>query len=273
MIKRLVRAGLDKGGLIASVYDARARVGYMLDRETREANERFLASGSPDGLPMPSPALVYRVAGHFNLQWFYESGVEHAELIRSTLAANGIDVEAAASLLDFGCGCGRVVRHWSRLDGTAIHGSDYNGDLIEWCRGALPFATFTINALEPPLPYEQETFDLVYAISVFTHLTEDLQHRWMRELERILAPGGTLLVTTKGRSRLAALTPEELARFERGELVVQEAGYAGKNLCAAFHPETYVRERLAGELDVVAFVPVEPGGSQTQDVFVLRRPR
>jgi SAM-dependent methyltransferase len=272
MIKRLLRHGLDEMGLVARAYDFRARAEHALDRETKQKNSLFRAAGAPDGLPLPPASLVYLVAGHFNVEWYYKSGVSHAALLREVLAANGFDVREFDSLLDFGCGCGRVIRHWHDHSAPQLHGTDYNPRLIAWCRRYLPFADFETNHPAPPLGYGDDTFDFIYAISVFTHLTERLQHAWMRELERVLAPGGVLAITTKGRSRLEPLGDEERRRFERGELVVQDARYEGRNLCAAYHPERYVREELAGALEVLDFVPAVAGGVQTQDVFLLRRP-
>jgi hypothetical protein len=62
----------------------------------------------------------------------------------------------------------------------------------------------------------------------------------------------------------------ERRRFEAGELVVQNDHHAGRNLCAAFHPERYLRERLAGQLEVVEFVPAD-GAVLTQDATILRK--
>jgi SAM-dependent methyltransferase len=270
VIRRSLKRGLDRAGLAAKAYDVRARARYLADRETRAENDEFTAAGAPDGLPLPPPSLVYLVAGHFNVEWYYSSGLAHATQLRGVLESSGFDVRTFGSLLDFGCGCGRVIRHF-RADVPDLHGSDYNPALVRWCRGALPFARFETNRLSPPLDYSEGQFDFVYAISVFTHLTESLQHSWIRELERILAPGGLLAITTKGRSRLDSLDDEELKRFEAGELVVQDARYEGRNLCAAFHPERYVRERLAGSLEVLDFVPAVPGGAHSQDVFLLQK--
>ena len=83
-------------------------------------------------------------------------------------------------MLDFGCGCGRVTRWWRDFNGT-VAGSDVSRPAIEWCRANLPFARFELNALAPPLVFEDETFDLVYALSVFTHLTAELQLAWRDE--------------------------------------------------------------------------------------------
>lgn len=263
---------LDELGLIAAAYDGQARLRYLGDKRVRASNARLRAEGAPDKLPLPPPHLVYLVAGHFDLVEYYETGKYHAELLRRVLDANGFDIARFRSLLDFGCGCGRVIRHWHSLGADVdLHGSDYNRRLAEWCREAFPFAQFAVNGLAPPLRYATGAFEFVYAISVFTHLTESLQQAWIRELERVLAPGGVLLITTKGSSRIDVLSEEERARFEGGELVVTASRYAGRNLCAAFHPERYVRERLAGGLRVLDFEPAG-GGMQSQDVFLLQNP-
>jgi len=273
MIRGWLKARLDDVGLVAHAYDLRARVGYALDRPTQRENARFRATGAPDGLPLPPPSLVYLVAGHFNLGWFYESGVSHERWLTDALVRNGFSLDDVAAVLDFGCGCGRVTRHWHGDQSFEIHGTDYNRRLVDWCSRSLTFAKFETNGDAPPLPYDDARFSFIYAISVFTHLVEASQHAWMRELERVLAPGGVLAITTKGRSRVERLGDDERNRFERGELVVQDERYAGRNLCAAYHPEPYVRESLADALEVLDFVPAAPGGEQSQDLYLLGKPR
>jgi SAM-dependent methyltransferase len=262
---------LDRIGIVAFADDVRAQLAYVLDRALRRRNAQLRAS-TPDALPLPPPRLVYSVAGHFDVGKYYESGHQHAAELRRVLQVNDFVPERFRALLDFGCGSGRVIRHWRDLSSTDLHGSDYNPRHVAWCRSALPFAEFRLNGLAPPLPYDSGEFDFVYAISVFTHLTEELQLAWMKELERVLAPGGALVLTTKGRSRVNSLNEDERERFERGELVVQSARYAGRNLCAAYHPERYVHERLKNGLHVLDFVPADGGGAQTQDIFLLQKP-
>jgi 2-polyprenyl-3-methyl-5-hydroxy-6-metoxy-1,4-benzoquinol methylase len=79
-----------------------------------------------------------------------------------------------------------------------IAGSDIDADAIEWCRQHLNFATFTLNREIPPSDYGADTFDFIYAISVFSHLEEEYQFRWLAELQRIAKPGGILLLTING---------------------------------------------------------------------------
>ena len=103
-------------------------------------------------------------------------------------------------ILDFGCGVGRLLQalNLSRRDGQTLSGCDVNEACATWCRENLDFASIARTAIEPPLPYAEDSFDLIVAISVFTHLSRRLQIAWARELMRVLRPGGVMLVTTWG---------------------------------------------------------------------------
>ena len=227
---------------------------------------------APDGLPLPPTRLVVLVAGTPEPEWFLESGALAADSIRAALVKAGVELERLGAILDFGCGCGRVLRHWSTLEGPEIWGTDYNERLVAWCRDNLPFARVERNELEPPLPLEADRFDLVYGLSVFTHLPERLQHAWMDELRRVVTPGGHLLLTTHGRHYLDRLHEEERQRFLAGELVVRWERVAGTNLCAAYHPQAWVTEQLASDFELVEFVPEGAQGNPHQDLYLLRKP-
>jgi SAM-dependent methyltransferase len=229
--------------------------------------QRFRA---PDRLPLPPPELLRVVMRRDLPRGYWVLGALGADCIRSLLWRHGADMADFETVLDFGCGCGRVMRHWKWLKRTELHGSDYNPYLVRWCAENLPFARYEVNALEPPLPYGDGTFRFVYAISVFTHLDEEGAHAWMSELARVLCPGGLLYITTHGEKRAAALSDAERERFAAGEPVVVEAGRAGTNACAAYHPERYVRERLAPPLELLDSVP-DGAEDVDQDAYLLRK--
>ncbi len=234
-------------------------------------NSRYWREGAPDRLPIPWFPLRILVAGSPDIDWFLESGRRGAESIRAVLLRHGLDLGRCRALLDFGCGCGRVTRHWAGL-GVEVHGTDLNPRLVEWCRRHLVFGRFRTNELVPPLDYEDEQFDLVYALSVFTHLPETLQHAWMTELARVLRPGGALVLTTHGRRYLDRLDAEDARRFAAGEMVVKSKGPLGSNLFGSYHPEAWVRTRLARGFEVLEFAPEGALGNPWQDLYLLRRP-
>jgi SAM-dependent methyltransferase len=224
-----------------------------------------------DGLPVPPPHLIVRVAGTPDLAWFLQSGKLASQAIRGALERTGSRVDEMSSILDFGCGCGRVVRNWATLD-AKVSGSDLSGDAIDWCRANLPFASFETNGLSPPLAFEDESFDLAYALSVFTHLPEAIQYDWMDELRRVVRPSGFVLLTTHGDRYLERLDDDERKRFRAGELVVRWAEVPGTNLCTVFHPASWVRERLLPHgFEEVEFVPEGAAGNPYQDLFLLKR--
>jgi len=230
-------------------------------------------TGAADGLPLPPARLRAQVGPlHADAEFFLGSGKHNAELIRDLLLDAGSSIEQLDALLDWGCGCGRVLRHWSGLPSTRVFGCDINPKMVEWCNDHLPFVEAAVNELSPPLPYRDSTFDLVYAFSVMTHLSEKLQHVWMRECRRVLKPGGYLLFSTLGEYFVARnrLTDGERRAFESGNLVVLYESSAGTSLCSAYHPAEYVGRELAGDLDAVTFRPAADDGRH--DIHVFRKP-
>lgn len=254
MKRRLLRL-LERTGLIGPAFRTYERLVSL--RHGRPA--------AVDGVPLPPRRLMVRVAGTADADWFLRSGRAAYDAI-----AAHVPLDELSSVLDFGCGCARVTRYWTAFAGS-VSGSDVSRKAVEWCRTNLPFARFEANALAPPLVFDDASFDLVYALSVFTHLTDELQVGWRDELRRVLRPGGLLLVTTHGESYVPRLDTDERARFERGELVVRWSDLPGTNLCSAYHPERYLRETFA---EGFAFLELEPEGARgnpTQDLVLLRK--
>jgi SAM-dependent methyltransferase len=234
------------------------------------ATEPYAGKEDTGGLPVPPAALRHLVSGTDDVEWFLRGGALGAGTVIETLRGNGIDVDAPA-VLDFGCGCGRVLRHLMGRPGWRLHGADRNLLAIAWCRKNLPFAAFDVAAAAPPLPYSDGAFDLVYAFSVFTHLTFEMQAAWIAEARRVLKDGGHLLLSLHGDSYAARLPSREKAEYRRGRAVVLEDDVAGSNRCNAFHPETYVRQTLADGFEVVDFRPRGALGNPSQDLYLLKK--
>src|SRR5262249_17727916 len=128
------------------------------------------------------------------------------------------------TVLDFGCGAGRAIRHLLPLAPECeLWGSDIDPRCIEWDRRNLgPDASFVVNDELPPLPFEDGMFDLVYAFSFFTHIS-DSWARGLVEMDRVLAPGGRLIATFMGE---AMCEPVSGAPFDERKIGmnVYEAG-------------------------------------------------
>ncbi len=161
---------------------------------------------------MPPLPLVNRVgvrAEAEDLYAFYEQlGANVREQILRMLPP-GYELEGRR-LLDFGCGAGRTLRHFlGEADSAEIWGCDIDEESIAWLeRNLCPPLNVLRNEAAPGLPFEDGHFELIWAVSVFTHLGNDAWAAWMLELHRLLADDGILIATTIGPNHSERIAKE-----------------------------------------------------------------
>jgi SAM-dependent methyltransferase len=230
-----------------------------------------------NGLAVPPARLRVLVAGTAEVDWFLDSGKAQADYLRELVATGGGPLDEMEAVLDFGCGCGRIARWFSDLSRPRINGCDYNQELVEWCKTNLGFMHVRKNDLQPPLPFPDDSFDFLYAFSVFTHLSVELAGRWMGELRRVVRPGGLAWFTIHGASYNERLLPEEQARFAAGEIVVRLPEIQGTNLCSAYWPHASVASMLGSGFETLVHLDpkADPATAQKalleHDAYLVRR--
>ena len=95
--------------------------------------------------------------------------------------------------LDVGCGGGRTSA-WLLEQGAEVVGFDVSPELLRLAHERLPSASFVVADLGAPLPFEDASFDVAVASLVMHYLRD-----WapaLRELRRVLRPGGALALST-----------------------------------------------------------------------------
>ena len=228
--------------------------------------------------PIPSADLSTQILGDpASAGPFLYGGFLVAEGIRRVLELIGQPLELFRDVLDFGCGTSRVLRwFWRYSTRCRFRGADISREAIEWNRANMPFGEFVANDVEPPLPFADGSFDLVYGISVVTHLGEHLQLAWLAELARILRPGGIAMLTVMG-DELAEwkLSPEECAAFrQKGHAYkkVQEGGLHGLPdfYQDAYHSRSYVAREWSRDFELRAYI--RNGPVYLQDLVILQKP-
>lgn len=172
-----------------------------------EWRDLVLRSADEDvGLPPPPPFEVQR---RFNVAPDTVAnlavGFKAYRIIRDALVEFGRPLTPESRVLDFGCGWGRVARFFLRdVPPQGLHGVDISEVGIAAAQKAFGPERFRRIETWPPIDEPDASFDLVYAISVFSHLSEALHLAWLAEIERLLKPGGILVATTLGRDTLQA---------------------------------------------------------------------
>jgi SAM-dependent methyltransferase len=246
------------------------------DRDMTTAIERMLAGGLEHtaNTPLPPESLRQRVHGAADAESFLAVGQQCAKDIVAALDRVGRGSDSFAAVLDFGCGCGRVLR-WlmPKFAMARVFGTDIDRQAVGWCHKHIAGGAFILNAGLPPSGFASNSFDLIYAISVFSHLNEEYQFHWLNELRRMTRPGGVVLVSLHGSHYMDKLSPDILTHIEnQGMIFIVSDGWKGVLphwYQSAFHSEAYVLKQYARYFDVLAYIP--GGINGVQDAVVLQR--
>jgi SAM-dependent methyltransferase len=236
-----------------------------------QANRKFLEEHR--SIALPPLWLAYDAYSSCNRDWYWTSGVNAADAILQYVPSV-IQADSFA-LLEWGCGSGRILRQLrSRLsvDNVRLYGSDYNKRTIDWCRQTLDGIEFQENELSPPLGFDSEAFDLVYSVSVFTHLPEDLFRSWLDELFRVLKKGGLALITLNGERFKSHLSKKECESYERFGFASRGNVYSGSRLYNAYHRRDYV-EKVCEKHGRIVLQDCNPSHflSGGQDVYLIEK--
>ena len=238
--------------------------------------------------PVPPPELQ-NVVSAGGLLGYLDAGLAAAIVIRGWLAKHAGTLPAGAGVLDFGCGCGRVLRFLEHeLAEQSLHGCDVDEKAIDWCEQYLLEVSVTASTATPPLPYDAASFDLIYSISVFSHLEERNHKDWIAELARVSRPKALLVLTTHGPEALNGIRGNEaacanvglsVAQAEEAVSALEETGYAFIRQSGiaqdtdlygmTFITPEYIQDHWTADFEVLEFIP--QGLQSWQDVVVLRR--
>ncbi len=141
---------------------------------------------------------------HFDsIQRVALAGYSHYRVVAQIAEHYGVELPAA-KVLDWGCGHGRVIRHFAQQgQASEAWGVDIEPENVGWLQDNIPGVTAATVPLLPPSGLPSMHFDLIYGISVMTHLTREVQEQWLAELKRITKPGGLVVLTYAGPASVA----------------------------------------------------------------------
>lgn len=236
--------------------------------ETAEPQTGFADSA------VPPPHLRSRVHGTSEINTFASIGQSIAQTMVERMESVGLDRDTPLRLLDFGCGCGRITRWLSPLlSRSEIDGTDIDADAIQWCcQNLSKTGRFSVSDYWPPSQYEDATFDVILATSVFTHLPHEMQFAWLDELRRITRPGGFLLLTVLGPEVFEATYPHLNGQLlAEGFRYIEGDGTDGlpEFYQSAYHTESYIRSQWSRYVEVQEVLSKEIGNYQ--DLVICRR--
>lgn len=238
--------------------------------KNKKTNQAFKTK-HPD-LNFPPDYILFESFG-LNYEKYYHGGQESALSIKEQLEKH-IELKNKR-ILDWGCGPARIIRHFPEMIGNNCQyfGTDYNPMTIEWCDSKIEGITFNVNDLYPPLAYAENSFDVIYGISIFTHLSAKNHETWSAELYRVLKKEGIIMITSHGQAFNEKLTTSEAKWYNEGQLIIRGRAIEGHRVYTAFQPPTYMRHLLESKgfkvLDHI--IGVKQSWGIEQDTWLLKK--
>lgn len=153
-------------------------------------------------LRVPPPAENLARVGSQSFDVHVKRGYAILDTIEEEARAQSLDPDNCERILDFGCGVGRVAIPLAERRPGKAYGTDVDPTAIQFLNKHFDTLHAYVQNYEPPLHFESEFFDLIFSISVWSHLPANLQVAWLDEMHRIVKPGGLVMITTAGISHL-----------------------------------------------------------------------
>jgi ubiquinone/menaquinone biosynthesis C-methylase UbiE len=213
--------------------------------------------------------LVAKVNGDTTESGFLYIGKCVADTIEAAVGAEFL--KNSQSILDFGCGLGRVsTQLLQRAPSSKIVGFDIDPLMLEWAEKLLPENRAKLVHSTLNIPDEQ--FDLIIVISVFTHLDRTTDF-WLTELHRLIRPNGKIFVTYQDDTLFTEMlakqqipnTPPEY-RFQ-DKFIVGEHGPEGGAGMGTFYSTKYWESLLNRYFNIATSKPRGQFGHQSYSVI------
>ncbi len=206
----------------------------------------FTSAAMMQGLP--SNERIHRVSSVNSSQVpFLNSGKSAFERLKRLAWGLGVDFDSSElKILDWGVGCGRVIRHFSNLCDRKVWGVDIDASNVQWCNENLKNVNSVAN-LNPPTSFDSDFFDVIYSCSVLSHLDEKSIDAWLGELARILSPNGVGLFSFNGSSNSASYLSRRRKEFESVMNGVLFDGDINHDLDNFIPSTTYYRATFASD--------------------------
>lgn len=228
-----------------------------------------------EGLPVPPALLRHRVNGNLSRDHFIEVSKELSKNITELCESVRYSIYDFKKILDFGSGTGRVIGRLYKPNSSEFYGTDIDQELLDWCSKHWKNINFSKNNHLPPLSFADNTFDFIYPISVFTHLDEDFQNKWLEELKRVAKPNAILILTLHGQACINKLVPSYRQKAKEDGILFVESTTGKLKLDQlpdfyqyTYHTSNYILKEWSKYFEIISHK--ERAINNHQDAVILK---
>lgn len=220
----------------------------------------------------PSDYYLYETYQLDYKQYIEDGDLSAKEILEWTLKY--ID-KGKINVLEWGCGVCRTTRHLHKYlpENSTVFACDINTEMINWSKANVSSVQFSVISHNPPTSYKPSFFDIVFCISVLTHIDRLQQEKWLEEMYRILKDNGVFLFTTHGSYYHKRLLPIELKELNREGIFTKHYSKRGHRLMSTYNNSDKLKITINKYFEILEFYDgvnnfAKVGG---QDLWIVRK--
>jgi ubiquinone/menaquinone biosynthesis C-methylase UbiE len=184
-------------------------------------------------------------------------------------------IQGPFKILEWGCGVARIVRHIPNLinKNSIVFGIDINAEMINWNLSNIPNVNFKKNDYSPPTLFDNNEFNIVFALSVFTHIEAEFQTKWLAEIYRIISGNGIFLFTTHGKNYEINLDEKEKNILNSQGALTIDYKQKGHRMMSSYNSYESFKIIVENYFEILEYYsgaeyPEKVGG---QDLWIVRK--
>lgn len=204
---------------------------------------------------------------------YIQSGKNNTNVFYSIIERYKPELLRGKSILDHGCGFGRMTRHFrNSFEASKVVAADVTANMVEFCEKNLDVVPLLISD-DSAISRSGHKFDIIISVSVFSHLPPEKFLNTMRDLRASLEPGGILIFTIAGefvaKTKGVSIGDEGYRYGRVGRSKNETQGrLSEKEYSSMFVKPWYVAKVLA-DSDLTLLEYKRQGHVGVQDVFVV----
>lgn len=184
-------------------------------------------------------------------------------------------IQGPNKILEWGCGVARIVRHIPNLidKNSMVVGIDINEEMINWNSSNIPNINFKKVDYCPPTCFDNNQFNLVFALSVFTHIEFKFHAIWLEEIQRIISENGIFLFTTHGKKYEIKLSENEKKSLNIQGALTIDYKQKGHRMMSSYNKYENFKTIVQDYFEILEYYsgteyPEKVGG---QDLWIVRK--
>ena len=204
------------------------------------------------------------------VEYYFNDGSGSCRKLASLMSIY-LKLDRAPDVLEFASGYGMVSRHLKKQSGINLWSCDIHQGAVAFLKDEIGVRALLSSSFPETLSLPQ-SFDVIFVLSLFSHLPITTWCRWLVRLTQALRPNGIIIFTTHGRLSIKTMGDPTVSELGFWFLPVSEQkDLPGDDYGSTITTEAFVRKNIQSIPGVELVEWKEGFWWGHQDVYVVRK--